>query len=94
MEFQEINVAYMIKKIKGIIVGSKVPVSSVFDKYCSDKKNMRLSEGDFKRFVKVYYERAKDPEVSSLFKHFDSNNKGFITEQEFKTAFDFEVKEY
>ena len=70
----------MIKKIKGIITGSKEPVSAIFDRYCSDKKNMRLSSTDFKRFVNLYISRAKDPEINSLFSHFDSNNKGFITE--------------
>lgn len=69
-----------MKKIKGIIASAKEPIPHIFSRYCSDKKNMRLSETDFKKFASVYLPRAKDPEIASLFKHFDVNGKGFITE--------------
>jgi hypothetical protein len=61
----------MIKKIKDIIVGSKVPPESVFEKYCSDKKLGRMNHADFKKFVKYYHEKAVEHEIESLFRHFD-----------------------
>ena len=83
----------MIKKIKGIILGSKVPVSAIFDKYCSDKRNRRMSQSDFSRFTRFYHEKVADHEVDSLFRQFDQASKGFITEQEFKLAFESEIRE-
>lgn len=48
----------MIKKIKDIIVGSKVPPESVFDNYCTDRKQGKMNITDFKKFVKFYHEKA------------------------------------
>ena len=84
----------MIKKIKDIIVGSKVPPESVFERYCTDKKPpQKMNHADFKKFVKFYHEKAVEHEIDSLFKHFDQSMKGHITKEEFITAFGRDVKE-
>lgn len=61
----------MIKKIKDIIIGSKVPPESVYEKYTLDKKFHRMTLADFKKFVKFYNERSEEHEIDSLYKHFD-----------------------
>jgi Ca2+-binding EF-hand superfamily protein len=42
-EFPEINVSYMVKKIKNIIIGSKVSIDLIYEKYCTDKKTNKMS---------------------------------------------------
>lgn len=57
----------MIKKIKDIIIGSKVPAESVFEQYCTDKKSKKMDKVDFKKFVQFYNERAELHEIDSLY---------------------------
>lgn len=93
-EFPEINTSYLINKIKKIIIGSKVAPEMIFEKYCTDKKHQRMSLADFKIFVKQFHsDKVQDHEIDSLFKHFDISRKGFITKEEFISAFGRDVKE-
>lgn len=63
-------VSYMIKKIRGIIAASKVAIETVFNEFCTDKVNKRMSQADFKRFIRKYIDKAVDHEIDSLFRHF------------------------
>jgi Ca2+-binding EF-hand superfamily protein len=83
----------MIKKIKDIMVGSKVSAESMFDLYCTDKKTNRMSPADFKSFVKFYHEKAAEHEIDSLYRHFDQTLKGFVAKEEFISAFGRNVRE-
>lgn len=72
----------MLKKIKGIIVGSKIPLETVYNDFCTDKQTKRMSLADFKRFVKKYIDKAVDHEITSLFRHFaGANTVAGLTEQ-------------
>jgi hypothetical protein len=62
----------MLKKIKTIIIGSRISLETVYNDFCSDKMQKRMSLNDFRRFVKKYVEKAVDHEIISLFKHFSS----------------------
>ena len=72
----------MVKKIKSIILGSKSPLETVFNDFCTDQQNKRMSLADFKKFVKKYVEKAVEHEITSLFKHFaGANTVAGLTEQ-------------
>ena len=93
--FKPLVVSYMVKKIKGILVGSKVSLESVFNDFCSDKGLKKMNQSDFKRFVKKYIDKAADHEIDSLFKHF-ATTVGLhdqLTFQDFTDAFGKEVRE-
>jgi len=64
----------MLKKIRGILTGSKIALETVYNEFCTDKINKKMSQSDFKRFVKKYIEKAADHEVDSLFRHFSGND--------------------
>lgn len=88
----------MVKKIKNILIGSKVTLESVYNEHCSDKTPSRkMSQADFKRFVKKYIEKAADHEIDSLFRHFAvdvvAGITGQLTLNDFTDAFGREVKE-
>lgn len=79
-------------------MGSKVPLETVFNQFCSDKVNKKMSQIEFKKFVKTYIDKAADHEVDSLFKHFVgptmmSSVSGQISLQDFASAFGREVKD-
>ena len=73
-------------------------METVYNDFCSDKVQKRMSLNDFRRFVKKYVEKAVDHEIISLFKHFAGSNPvaGMteqITLQEFTDAFGRDVME-
>jgi len=82
-EFPDINISYMIKRIKDIMQGSKATAENMFDMYCQDKKSNKMSVQDFKAFVKFYHEKAADHELDTFLRHFDQQGKGFITKDDF-----------
>lgn len=87
----------MVKKIKSILIGSKVNPETVFNEFCTDRVNKRMSANDFKRFVKKYIEKAADPEVDLLFRHFCGGDAvagltNMLTLQDFNNAFGREVQ--
>ena len=86
-------VTQMIKKIKTIIVGAKVNIEMLFKDNCSDKQQQRMSADDFKRFVRKYIEKAGDNEITSLFRHFTQDMKGYLTLEDFIDSFAREIKE-
>ena len=90
-------VSYMMNKIKDILIGSKVALEVVFNDFCSDRMNQRMSDTDFRRFVKKYIDKAADHEVDSLFRHFAGADPvaGIarqLTLQDFQDAFGREVQ--
>ena len=79
----------MIRRIKRIIDGSRVPLDNIFFDFCSDKLQKRMSQVDFRRFVLKYVDRASDQEVNQLFRHFVGANtfSDFITSENFSEGF-------
>ena len=104
-EFPEINsklksfdfslVSYMIRRIKRIIQGSRVPLENIFLDFCTDKLQKRMSQVDFRRFVIKYVDRASDQEVNQLFRHFIGAGSfaEFISTENFTEAFGRDVAE-
>ena len=87
-----IVVSYMIKKIRNIILGSKISIEAVFTEHCSDRQVM--DTGDFRRFVRKYVEKAEEHEIDSLMRHFtQEKGRGTIMLQEFMDAFGRDVKD-
>lgn len=83
----------MIKKIKSIILGAKVNVEILFRDNCTEKQFQRMSQDDFKKFVRKYIEKASDGEIDSLFRHFSQGIQPYLTLDDFVEAFGREIKE-
>ena len=86
-------VSFMIKKIRNIVTGSKINLETIYFDFCSDKNSKRMVLADFKKFVRKYVEKAEDFEVDSLFRHFTQDQKTFINVDDFKSAFNADVKD-
>jgi hypothetical protein len=83
----------MLKKIRDIIFGSKVPLENIYNEFCTDKLQKKMSQTDFKKFVKKYVDKAVDQEIIYLFRHFVGNNAfaEVLTFDDFRSAFGREV---
>lgn len=59
-----------------------------FKRYASeDGAQNKLSHNEFKHMLKSLYSNVSNLELSHVFKHFDRGNKGYITKEDFLTAF-------
>jgi hypothetical protein len=91
----------MLKKIKTILRGSRIDEETAFNEFCldrtSDALQRKMTQSDFKRFVKKYVEKAQDFEIEMLLKHFAVDPVAELTKtltlRDFKEAFGREIRD-
>ena len=75
-------------------MASKIDPEFYFNRYANeDGSSARMSQIEFRRMVKELYSKVTNLELSHVYKHFDRGSKGFISKEDFLTAFTTEVRQ-
>ena len=86
--FATINTEQIIKRIQKVVVSSKMDPEFYFSRYSgTEGSSNKLSKNEFKRMVKELYSKVTTYEFDHVYKHFDRGNKGYISKDDFLSAF-------
>ena len=87
-QFAAVNTQQIIGRVRKVLIDSKSDPEVFFRRYSSeDGAANRLTLNELKRMVREIQPKATNLELSYVYKHFDRGNKGYISKEDFMTAF-------
>jgi len=91
--FSSLNNRQLLTRISKFVMSGNGNSNYVFDRHASDQRRGHMTQDEFKVMVKEFIKRISNAEILNMYRHFDIGSKGYITRDEFSSAFSSEPQE-
>ena len=92
--FSALNNKQLLTRISKFVMSGNANPNFAFERYSSDHRRGHMTQDEFKKMVKEFFKKGvSNAEIQNMYRHFDRGAKGYITRDEFTSAFTTEPQE-